>query len=469
METEQTGFRMPWWAKVLMGFAVLVLLGLGTVYVMGIAERGRWESYAASLREAGEPLTFAEIEARRAEVPDEENSALVIEDALKKYPPNPSEFEVLDGVLVVGYDVEWEDTSQPIPRYSIEPSQAYLEKHRARLDALSPILERPTGRVARNSRLLATPSSFRQVVKLARLDSVLMLVDGDWANATDGAVLQFHLAASMDECPHFFGPLTAQHCDYLAMKTTGDILRAGMIAEAELLRLREVLRTRKQNGSMHTTWLAERAFAVEFYDLLARGETTINNPFRRSTMPVPTPALLPEFIVRRNQIRAVELLTELVNTGDDTVAMYDAALSLDSELARMGRTLFIAQMMTPSLGRAVFLQLQNEIVLDCTLVGIAAERFRMVNARFPASISDLVPEYLETVPADPFDNGKPLKMATADGELVFYSIGENGIDDGGDITKAQNPLLDTPDIGFRLLDPEHRGVVITDEPRPDDD
>jgi hypothetical protein len=66
----------------------------------------------------------------------------------------------------------------------------------------------------------------------------------------------------------------------------------------------------------------------------------------------------------------------------------------------------------------------------------ALERYRLKNGRFPSSLSDLVPAFLQSVPHDVID-GKPLRYACPDGlHFKLYSVGLNGIDDHGALPGA---------------------------------
>jgi len=58
-------------------------------------------------------------------------------------------------------------------------------------------------------------------------------------------------------------------------------------------------------------------------------------------------------------------------------------------------------------------------------------------------LSDLVPDFLPSVPIDPFD-GQPLKMAQREDELLIYSVGQDGLDNGGQDTDPRRPS--DPDI-----------------------
>jgi hypothetical protein len=60
----------------------------------------------------------------------------------------------------------------------------------------------------------------------------------------------------------------------------------------------------------------------------------------------------------------------------------------------------------------------------------AIRAYRARHHQVPSSLGALVPEYLSAIPPDPFSGGPFKYRPTADGYLL-YSIGGNGIDDGG--------------------------------------
>jgi hypothetical protein len=83
---------------------------------------------------------------------------------------------------------------------------------------------------------------------------------------------------------------------------------------------------------------------------------------------------------------------------------------------------------------------------DALVTAIAAERFRLKTGRFPSRLADLTPDYLPTITLDPFD-GLPLRLRATEKEIVIYSIGPDGHDDGG-TNPPGNPR--EPDIVVRL-------------------
>jgi hypothetical protein len=63
-------------------------------------------------------------------------------------------------------------------------------------------------------------------------------------------------------------------------------------------------------------------------------------------------------------------------------------------------------------------------------VAFALAAYQRDNRRYPAKLDDLAPKYLAAVPNDLFA-GKPLIYRPTEKGYLFYSVGANGIDDGG--------------------------------------
>jgi hypothetical protein len=78
-----------------------------------------------------------------------------------------------------------------------------------------------------------------------------------------------------------------------------------------------------------------------------------------------------------------------------------------------------------------------ETAKEIVVAAIALKRFQLQRGKFPEKLSDLAPGFLPSVPFDPMD-GKPLRYrANADGTFLLYSVGDDGVDDGGDATPVK--------------------------------
>lgn len=77
---------------------------------------------------------------------------------------------------------------------------------------------------------------------------------------------------------------------------------------------------------------------------------------------------------------------------------------------------------------------------DGAIVILAIERYRARTGQLPDVLSELVPEFIASIPIDPFD-GQPLRYRVDPDRYVVYSIGEDRQDNGGDA--GPNGRLDT--------------------------
>lgn len=88
----------------------------------------------------------------------------------------------------------------------------------------------------------------------------------------------------------------------------------------------------------------------------------------------------------------------------------------------------------PILSRSLNRAIKTEVAKTIVVTAIALKRYHLKHAEYPESLSELMPEFLSTLPNDPID-GQPLRYRrNSDGAFVLYSIGEDGKDGGGDVT-----------------------------------
>lgn len=82
--------------------------------------------------------------------------------------------------------------------------------------------------------------------------------------------------------------------------------------------------------------------------------------------------------------------------------------------------------------------------VDLTRVAIALERYRLAHGQYPSTLDALAPQFLAKVPHDIIGGGN-LKYRITGQNFILYSIGWNGIDDGG----LRNPMKDTQPVWTR--------------------
>ncbi len=88
-------------------------------------------------------------------------------------------------------------------------------------------------------------------------------------------------------------------------------------------------------------------------------------------------------------------------------------------------------LLLPDLGKVIVRAADDSARLRVAETALAIERFRLAHQnQLPDSLAALVPAYLKTVPTDPFD-GQPLRYQGREKGYVVYSIGTDLKDNGG--------------------------------------
>ncbi|MCX7424248.1 MAG: hypothetical protein NTW96_01205 [Planctomycetia bacterium] len=75
-------------------------------------------------------------------------------------------------------------------------------------------------------------------------------------------------------------------------------------------------------------------------------------------------------------------------------------------------------------------EIRRQALHRLLIVELALANYRDEHGTHPRALADLVPEHLERLPDDPF-SGKPLVYRLTDEGFRLYSVGPNGVDDGG--------------------------------------
>jgi hypothetical protein len=74
---------------------------------------------------------------------------------------------------------------------------------------------------------------------------------------------------------------------------------------------------------------------------------------------------------------------------------------------------------------------RNEAGNALWLVTLALRAYKLENNSYPPQLRVLVPRYLKQIPADPFGGGEELHYKRAGNTYVLWSIGPDGINNGG--------------------------------------
>ncbi len=195
------------------------------------------------------------------------------------------------------------------------------------------------------------------------------------------------------------------------------------------------------DAELRNAMLGERVLALEMMQALANG-----TPQQPPTAPTPAQAddsyalkvgrYLQTPWIRANMVqytRLAPVYAEVWTVGDlPTMRQLIHRPGSPITAVRDSRFYLLASILVPSLdrfGETVFQQKTDRHLAACVLA-IQLYRHDHQN-QWPGSLNQLVPDYLPEVPKDLMTTGQPLHYRAGDSPIL-WSVGTNGIDDGGD-------------------------------------
>lgn len=111
----------------------------------------------------------------------------------------------------------------------------------------------------------------------------------------------------------------------------------------------------------------------------------------------------------------------------ESARLHEDAAKLEAQLDS-GPRYTMAAILTPAFTRAVDSAHRARAHTDATLTTIALHIHHQRTGRWPDALADLTPNLLPSIPADPFDPGRPIKYRLIDGVPHVYFTGRNGQD-----------------------------------------
>ena len=104
----------------------------------------------------------------------------------------------------------------------------------------------------------------------------------------------------------------------------------------------------------------------------------------------------------------------------------------------------ISSIMKPSMERSLELHYRTAAELRLAGTALAIRLYTLDHGERPANLSLLVPDYLPAVPLDPLaDGGRELGYLPDAPKPILYSVGSDGIDEGGAYDLTEGGWVDT--------------------------
>jgi hypothetical protein len=459
MPTLTVPRRRRWWLWIgLIGVVLIGSVGLFAYWYRVL--RPQWELQAA-MAEADrlDPgWRLEELEAKREEIPDEENGAIVAQTAARGIPNSWYTKEMDDMMKNMSPPVLLSENQACILAGELFQVDAALVEARK-------LVNLPRGRHAIVwspdffSTLMTHAQDLRKVTRALVCDAVLRAHEGDMPGAIQSIQAAINAARSLGDEPLLISLLIRLACRNMAFSHLERVLAQGESPAPLLASLQQLLEDEEAQPLLLIAVRGERAGWARFVQAVDKGLVPANDI--RMLLDSHTQD---QSVVRKaiNDILPVvpelpgaavfRYLTEVVEAAKLPVERQEVIDGLKApKLFDEEEPIF-----SSAYSKTAKSYRRGQALLRCAILMLAVERFRQEQGHWPDWLYELVPTYIKGVPKDPFD-GAPLRYRRLADGFVIYSIGPKRTDRIGTLFRAGiGPLPPDCDLGFQLWDPDKR-------------
>jgi hypothetical protein len=455
-----------------MGCAVAAAIGLGLILLALLGAHlydrmwgRRLEAKLREYREAGEPVTWLEVLAARAQIPHEENAAYDLLDAFDRIEEETPPADRLLQYVVPMTPLGWRN------------SDAVLEVARARREAHDELagLIGAAGAGDRVSLFPAEPEvrpvewvqlhlgKIREAAHLLSVHAACLAQSGDTAASARALLGGAVLPASLGAPPTLIDAYLRIAAGAIWVGGVERVLGLCELPPTDLRALREACFREDGCSFLVDALIGQRAYQHETIEWLFSPDA-LESEWGAELACMRWLALVPG-LKEKSEISSLEMLTDAGRIARMPMpARLAEARRLDDPSGQGGggMRVGVALLLDLCIGRTrpIDHDLRNHARLRNAAAALAVEQWRLAHGAWPESLDALVPEMLDAVPEDPF-TGAPLGYLPREDGVIIYSAGPDGWDDGGmdQVLDANGEIPDEGwDMLFRLLNPDLRGA-----------
>jgi hypothetical protein len=431
---------------VVIALVVIILIPTVAFWAYRARSAARLEKLLAEVRDRGEPTTAAEMEDYYALTAGAADPAPLWLAAVRRL-ESPAYVASAGDLPTVGTG----EGEIPLPGEPW-PLESKAEEHLARYAAsLLKMHEAaaiggpgryPTDFDEGLAMQLPHAQALRSGARLLDLEARTRARRGDAHGAAESIHAMFMAAESLQLEPILISQLVRFAIAGVAAQTVEDLLPAVAFADEDLALLQADLERPDYHAGLQQAVLGEQFFGI----------TIFTNP---ASLGDEAPSLnASRLMLMRDDDLALYLdcLQKYRSAaGEPWLQAMDEAAAVGEELETRTKTPAgrfrypLTALLTPAMDAVFPAGARGEALLRVAATAVAVERFRLQHDRLPENLEQLAPEFLAAVPTDPFD-GKPLRYVAGENGYTVYSIGRDGVDNGG----KESARAGEPDVAFSV-------------------
>ena len=420
------------WLRVI-GFCLCVLLVIGfIIWRLNLAHEINKE--LAAIRASGLPTSGEEANDYYSAVPDDQNAALRMQEAfglMTDYPDRRS--NDVDRIRLPGRKGDLtSEQMKLISGYCAMNSNALAQVREA---IKLPRCRYPIDLSWGAGTLLPHLPKLKTLARAEAFQAVLDPSDSDMAIST-----MLGIAHTLDEEPDVVSKLVRMAIIHMAIDVLERQLNASEIDTKASNGLAGILAGVDQTNQLARGFIGERAMYIRYFrmsraDLNKYSNSSDENSESQSGPPLPGSQPLifkvSGFFERdlRFYLQAMETNIYLAKTYPKNISVITNCEAYIRDTSR-NRIYIFSSMVLPALDSAIFKEAGELAGVRTAETALAIENFQQKMGRLPKDLNELVPQFLASVPQDPFD-GQPLRYHQLAKGYVVYSIGRDGHDNNG--------------------------------------
>ncbi len=340
------------------------------------------------------------------------------------------------------------------------------------------------------SALLPHLGEMRHLTRLLAAEALLAAAVGDGERATGCVVAISQTAEHTREIPFLINDLVGVAQLALACETATRMLHEhhDAFSVTQLRDMAHALSAHNGGGRVRVSLDGERASFHDFVqraysddgegdgrlvavlDMFGEGVVWMGPRPRSMTSAAVGPLLMAASAPRHDLLARFDSLLERFRAAGELplverraeVARVETEFGLDRSDIWENNRYALVHLLTPSLTTVIAAGDLVTMRRDAALTAIALELYRREHASYPATLAELTPNYMPSVPEDRFI-GKPMGYRLDEhGTPVLYSVGNDGDDDGGRLSDGFKTPREANDAAAKW-------EQITRGPTPDGD
>jgi hypothetical protein len=394
-------------------------------------------------------------------------------------PPAVTDNANAAGIYTAAFVLLDEDTAlgqedSPLLDTAVDPTSPavsdLLDRHAPTLTLLRAAAERNGCRFPRDwtrpsfEMLLPELQQLRQAGQLVRLAALRAAMEGRFADAIRDVGLLARIGRHASSEPLLISGLVGIAIDAMALDTLATMLPQLTPKDRPLLDNQLLNELLVLSPSLTRHFYGEEAFGLRTFAALADASLgmeileVVQSPAKQQT---PSRSLLsgsPALTFYRIFLfpddlagyrHAMQTQQQLAAQAMPYAEKQARIAALESQLNEK-RPGILSAVILPTLSGALRAEARSQARHRAAQAAVAATRMRLKTGSLPENLARLVPGAFPAPPLDLFTSGQPLQYRMTDDALLIYSVGPNGVDDGGPSGPEADGTSSNDDIGLRL-------------------